>query len=331
MKKHNRRSFLTQGAVVTVGSLAARTLARPTSRKLKPSPRWQDHPFFAGAQRPDVIAHRGGSGHWPGETMYAMTEAVSVGADVLEMDVFLTKGGTDENGKVQAPELVLMHDIEVAKTTEGNRKVYEYRIDEIQKLDASFHWIPNHTKTDRNREGSSHLAKRGFDVTVPTLERVFKQFPNTRMVIEMKKAPDEFSPVPRLVELISKYEAEKRVLIASFKAEFMSAFRKALPRVATSFTISLEDSHRALKQLLGLQGEANGPVALQIPWEAMHLPLNKPIIDKLRRQLAIHPWTVNKPGEMERLISVSDGIITDYPCILLDKLNRRPPQSKPCS
>ncbi len=62
------------------------------------------HPFFKGVTNvPEVIAHRGGGGEWPGETIYAFEQACKAGADVLEMDVRYT---ADD-------DLVLMHNSNV--------------------------------------------------------------------------------------------------------------------------------------------------------------------------------------------------------------------------
>ena len=56
-----------------------------------------------------VIAHQGGDGLWPGDTMFAFQNAADLGVDVLEMDVHITKDGV----------LVLMHDETVDRTTNG--------------------------------------------------------------------------------------------------------------------------------------------------------------------------------------------------------------------
>lgn len=61
-----------------------------------------DHAFFAPS--PDktlVIAHRGGAGLSPENTMYAFERAVGLGSDMLEMDLRSTADGV----------LVLIHDI----------------------------------------------------------------------------------------------------------------------------------------------------------------------------------------------------------------------------
>lgn len=42
-----------------------------------------DHPYYATNQKhPLVIAHQGGDGIWPGETMLAYQNAVDLGVDV---------------------------------------------------------------------------------------------------------------------------------------------------------------------------------------------------------------------------------------------------------
>ena len=64
----------------------------------KPAPA---HPYYTTASdRPLVIAHQGGDGVWPGESMLAYQNSVELGVDVLEMDIHITQNG----------ELVLMHD-----------------------------------------------------------------------------------------------------------------------------------------------------------------------------------------------------------------------------
>jgi glycerophosphoryl diester phosphodiesterase len=59
-----------------------------------------DSAYYEGIDRPLVIAHQGGDGIWPGDTMFAFEKAVEAGADVLEMDAHITKDG----------HIALMHD-----------------------------------------------------------------------------------------------------------------------------------------------------------------------------------------------------------------------------
>jgi glycerophosphoryl diester phosphodiesterase len=73
-------------------------------------PQGGDRPFFKKSKRSvEVIAHRGGGGEWPGETVYAFEQALKAGVDILEMDVHRTRDGA----------LVLMHNDTVDETTNG--------------------------------------------------------------------------------------------------------------------------------------------------------------------------------------------------------------------
>ena len=87
-------------------------------------------PYYAGIQPPLVIAHQGGDGIWPGDTLYAFEKAVEVGADVLEMDAHITQDG----------KIVLMHDEEVDRTTDGTGLIEDMTLDELKHLDAAYQW-----------------------------------------------------------------------------------------------------------------------------------------------------------------------------------------------
>ncbi|HVV46415.1 MAG TPA: glycerophosphodiester phosphodiesterase family protein, partial [Bryobacteraceae bacterium] len=73
-----------------------------------------------------VISHRGEHLHHPENTMPAFEEAVRVGADYFELDVRTTLDG----------KLVLMHDAQVNRTTNGKGEVAKMTFDEIRSLDA---------------------------------------------------------------------------------------------------------------------------------------------------------------------------------------------------
>ena len=78
----------------------------------------------AGLAAPAVIAHRGASAAWPENTLTAFEAAVRAGADMVELDVRLTADGA----------LVVMHDADVARTTEGRGLVRELTLAEVRAL-----------------------------------------------------------------------------------------------------------------------------------------------------------------------------------------------------
>ncbi|UCG23341.1 MAG: hypothetical protein JSW55_14470 [Chloroflexota bacterium] len=112
--------------VVIVGLLAI--LAEPA----------EPQPFFtAGPARPWVIAHQGGDGLWPGNTMFAFENAAELGVDVLEMDMHSTADGV----------LVLMHDDTVDRTTDGSGRIDDMTLAELKELDAGHDWTPDDGQT----------------------------------------------------------------------------------------------------------------------------------------------------------------------------------------
>ncbi len=75
-----------------------------------------------------VVGHRGAGGEFgvvaPENTLAAVRAAILIGVDGVEVDVRDTKDGA----------LVLMHDAEVDRTTDGTGKVDELTLDEIEAL-----------------------------------------------------------------------------------------------------------------------------------------------------------------------------------------------------
>ena len=70
-------------------------------------------------QRSLVIAHRGGAGLWPENTLYGFERAVDLGVDVLETEIQSTADNI----------LVLMHDSTVDRTTNGSGPVSAFTLD----------------------------------------------------------------------------------------------------------------------------------------------------------------------------------------------------------
>src|SRR5215213_1583384 len=185
MNNYQRRTFLKTTLLAAAATVTAPAHAALRSWSQAPNPeRGLRHPFFAHAQKPDVIAHRGGNGQWPGETMFAMRKAQALGCDVLEMDVYLTKDH----------ELILMHDLDIRKTTAGSGLVHNFTLQEITTLRADHRWSPECEPSLRREDASQHEN----DLRVPTLREVLQAFPAMRMVIEMKIAPAQSSPVAKL-------------------------------------------------------------------------------------------------------------------------------------
>ena len=261
--------------------------------------------YYKNIQRPLVIAHQGGDGVWPGDTMYAFAKAVEIGADVLEMDAHLTKDG----------QIVLMHDEKVDRTTDGTGLIEDLTLPELRQLDAAYKWSNDDDKT---------FPYRGQGIQVPTLEELFQNFPQMRYVIEIKLTQN---PIDKpLCDLIRKYGRQDKVVIASFYDEAMQNFRKTCPEVATSASRG-EVTRFVLLGKVFLSGlVAPQYQSIQPPYdpsESMNIPImTKRFISQAHaKNLAVEPWTVDNPQLMKQYIEWGvDGIMTDRPDLMLDVL-----------
>lgn len=261
-------------------------------------------PSLAEIQRcPLVMAHRGGGGLWPENTIYGFEMAVELGVDVLETDIYATADGV----------LVLSHDGMVDRTTNGSGPISALTLEQLKTLDAGYKWTADGGKT---------FPFRGLGITVPTLEEVFTNLPkDVRLNMDIKQVhPSQVSP---LCELIRGYDMVDRVMMASFSSKVIKAFRRACPEVATSAGRG-EVTLFYIMNLVCL-GAAYRPScqAFQVPEYSGGLRvLTKRFVDGAHNlNLEVHAWTINELSDMMRMLVLGvDGIITDYPDRLIDLL-----------
>jgi glycerophosphoryl diester phosphodiesterase len=261
-----------------------------------------ERPFFLqNSVRPLVIAHRGGAGLAPENTLAAFERAVSLGVDVIEIDVRGTLHG----------ELVVLHDAAVNRTTNGAGRVSEITLGQLKKLDAGFHW---------SADGGATFPFRAQGVTVPTLREVFAAFPKMKFNIEPKQdAPSIIKP---LCQSIREYKMADKIVVGSFKQSILEEFRRECPEVATSAG-PLEVSKFLAMYKTGLSKSYSPNMqALQIP---EGVGVTKEFVDAAHeRNLKVHVWTVNETADMKRLLEMGvDGIMTDYPDRLLTILEQK--------
>lgn len=263
------------------------------------------HPYYSEANNHLlVIAHQGGDGVWPGETMFAYQNARDLGVDVLEMDIHITAD----------KKLILMHDETVDRTTDGTGEIESMKLDELKKLDAAYDWSP---------DGGQTYPYRGKGLKVATLEEVFQAFPEMRMTIEVKRSAR--SMTKPFCDLIREYNMQDKVLVASFYDERLKEFRDECPGIATS-SAKNETTVFVLLTKAFLGGFYSPKFfALQVPEESGGITVMTPGFVRAAhaRNLAVEPWTINDEETMRKLIEWGvDGIITDRPDILIKVLGR---------
>jgi glycerophosphoryl diester phosphodiesterase len=265
------------------------------------------HPFFQ-SDRPLVIAHQGGELLAPSNTMTAFQQAVDLGVDVLEFDIHITKDG----------HLVTIHDPTVDRTTNGKGFVNEFNLSDLQKLDAGYHF--------KDLEGE--LSFRGKGTFIPSLEEVFKTFPDMRMVIEIKddNPEDRIEEISlKLWSLIQQYHKEDQVIVASFDQEIIDKFDEISDgNVALSAGEAEIKKFIILKKLFLANLYKPNADAFQLPTEESIFNLASPGIIKEaeRRNVNIQYWTIDDKETMLQLLEDgANGIITNRPDLLLEVLD----------
>jgi glycerophosphoryl diester phosphodiesterase len=159
-----------------------------------------------------VVAHRGFKAVAPENTIAAFDAAAAVGADYMELDVRVTKDG----------ELILMHDANVDRTTNGRGAVLDLAFAEIRKLDA------------------------GRGQPPPTLGEalLWGKRKGVRIDIDHKDGP-----VEEIVRVIRETGMTKRVVIEGPR-ERLKRFSELLPGVDTMpHVTSVEDIGPACEML----------------------------------------------------------------------------------
>jgi glycerophosphoryl diester phosphodiesterase len=262
-----------------------------------------DHRFFheGSGGRTLVIAHQGGRGLWPENTLLAFERSLQLGVDVLEMDLRVTADG----------HIVVHHDPSVERTTGADGLLRELTLEQVQKLDAGYGF------------GAPSRPFRGQGLYVPTLLEVLDRFVEARLNLEMK----EFEPslARSLCSLLRKENALARVLVASFDHEPMVAFREACPEVATSATTREGLLFYQLDRLHLSSLFRSPALAFQVPEYFGEIHVLRPaFLERARASnVRVQVWTVNEEEDLSRMLELGvDGILTDYPDRLLRLMGR---------
>lgn len=283
--------FVTNGTRIAVDEIVVRSLDSEAMALLPRTVRGVT-PQQAGSLVPLVIAHRGASGTEPENTIPAISRAMEVGADLIEIDVHLTKDG----------HVVVIHDATVNRTAKGayTGNVKDLTLEQIKELDAGM-W--------------KSLRRRGTQV--PTLEEALLAADGEAIFLIENKA----SGIERqIAEIIRKTGMERNVVYQSFDANSVRTFRTLMPEVPAGVLFgnpgTTDDVERA-QNMIRTALRSNAQV-VAVNYGAVTPEFVRYI---QARGLNVWVWTVNGQGDMERMIQAGvDGIITDYPEILRELL-----------
>jgi glycerophosphoryl diester phosphodiesterase len=249
------------------------------------------HPFFAAA-RPLVFAHRGGSLLAPENTLAAFDHGLSLGADGLELDVHLSRDG----------RVMVCHDADVDRTTDGTGPVAGHSLEELARLDAGHRFC---------REGGFPFRGRGL--VVPALRDVLDRHRDVRIIIELKDGTAALAAAA--LDEATQANALDRVCFGSAHAGGLRTIRAVEPGVATG--AAREEVRGALlRSWIGWPMPRDRFDAFQVPEAVGALRVVSPRFVRAahRAGLPVQVWTVDRADDMRRLLAWGvDAIITDRP------------------
>ncbi|MBY0122738.1 glycerophosphodiester phosphodiesterase [Bacillus sp. S/N-304-OC-R1] len=227
------------------------------------------------------IAHRGASLYAPENTMASFQKALELGFDYIELDVRLSKD----------QQLVVIHDDDVRRTTDGIGAIGDLTVKELKMLDAGSWFSPDFR-----------------DERIPLLDEVLLQFGRKIGILIDVKSPET---QPGLVEILSNlltYHIEggldpDSLKVQTFNFNELKKIKEHVPAIGTGLLLN--------KPLDMLKLASYRPYASFL--SIHHQLLSKEFIKKAQLLgFDIFSWTIKKQYQFTMMQRIGvHGIISD--------------------
>ncbi|MDQ7041157.1 MAG: glycerophosphodiester phosphodiesterase [Rhodothermus sp.] len=262
----------------------------------------------------DIQGHRGARGLRPENTWPAFARAMELGVTSLEMDVVIAGDG----------EVVVSHEPWFSATLcrePSGRPVrpfkrynlYRMRYAEIVRFDCGSRRHPRFPHQELVpapkprleevlRRAEAYAAELGRSPVSYSIEI------KSRPEWEGTYQPDPETFVRRVQAVVAACEVTARTTLLSFDVRVLQVARQLYPELAVSLLVERQDHRPLERQLerLGFVPDVYGPDYRLVTTDlvaAVHA-----------HGMRLIPWTVNRIGDMRRLLRMGvDGLITDYP------------------
>ena len=293
-----------------------------------------------------VHAHRGGRAYRPENTLASFKYGISVGADVLELDLAVTK----DNVLVVSHSPFLIQpaadssDPRIATIVANERKcigpplppgtyIHSLTLAQIKQYDCGSTTLPAFP----HQVAVPHT-------TIPTFDEVLDLAPGNTVQfnVETKIFParPEITPTPEefvamIDKIVKQRHLESRVILQSFDFRTLIAMKKLDPSIRLSALFGQaqydammgindpEKGYAHIAKIAGLRpGDFFSPdislvTPAEVQWAHDH-------------HMQVAPYTANKPEDWQKLADAQvDAIITDDPATLLAWLRTQHPPLHP--
>jgi glycerophosphoryl diester phosphodiesterase len=215
-----------------------------------------------------TIGHRGVMGVEPENTLRSFVAAERAGLDVIELDLHLSKDGA----------LVVMHDTDVDRTTDGSGPIAEKTLEELRELDA------------------------GKGERVPVFEEVLDAV-RAPLQAEIK----DVRAARSLAAVLNERRLTERVEVLSFHDEAIAEVARLVPGVRTA----LVAEHYGPEVVDRAVAAGAATVCLDIQ------RLTLEVVERARKAgLRVCAWVVNTQQHLRLVRALElDGATTDHPDI----------------
>src|SRR6266850_2611925 len=232
-----------------------------------------------------VTAHRGSSARAPENTLSAVRQAITDGADFAEIDVQTTADG----------ELVVLHDGDLMRMAGDSRRLRDLTLSQAKELDVG------------EKFNGKFLGER-----IPTLAEVIRlSRGRIQLNIELKYNWPDPTLAGKVVELLHREAFLTNCIITSLDPAALAEVQRLAPelKVGQIVTASVGNVTRLPGQILSVNKRA----------------ATRRFIQQARTAgKEVHVWTLNKTGDMLLTIeSGAQNLITDHPDVAVRLLRER--------
>jgi Glycerophosphoryl diester phosphodiesterase len=260
---------------------------------------------------PQLIAHRGGTGDAPENTLPAIQLALENNAQAIWITVQLTKDGVP----------VLYRPSDLSALTNLTGKISQYRQSELSTVDAGWKW------------GDDAHPWRGKGATIPTLETVLKTWPNTPFYIDIKSPDADPATMGKaLLSVLNETKSLNRVRVYSTEDRYLNALAPEVPRFVT------RSETRTRLANISLSHQCLAPEkTMQAYWYGLELNRKVEVVEKFTLGEGVSPATltwdkeamdcfrsqgkahiifigVNSAEDYHKAVALNaDGVMTDSP------------------
>lgn len=228
-----------------------------------------------------ILGHRGAMGLAPENTMISFETALSYKADLIELDIHLSKDN----------QIIVIHDETLERTTTGIGNIQDHNLKELREFDAGI-------KFSEQFKGER----------IPVLDEVldFIKDKEIRLNIEIKNGPVFYKGIEeKTAVLIDKYDYYEKVIVSSFDHNSLKRIKLINPKIHTAILYGCEivDFDEYVKKL---QVSAVHP---------HHYWVTNELIERMHNlDIAVNTWVINDKVLFNKFSEMGvDSIGTNFP------------------